>query len=71
MFCLHGGQEHRALKLSQLKRDWDKYVYYENVSKNHNGSFRQLHIKSKAVPVYPSSEAGERCPVYLLDLYIT
>ena len=26
MFCRRGGQEHRALKLSQLKCDWDKYV---------------------------------------------
>ena len=34
MFCLCGGQKHRALRLSQLQRDADKYVYYENVSKN-------------------------------------
>ena len=32
-FCLCGGREHRALKLSQLQRDSDKYVYHENVSK--------------------------------------
>ena len=70
-FCLRGGQEHRTLKLSQLQRDSDKYVYHENVSKNRNGSFKQLHIKSKVVPVYPCPEAGERCPVYLLDLYIS
>lgn len=30
------------LQLSQLKRFEDKYVYYENVSKNRNGSFKQL-----------------------------
>ncbi len=70
-FCLRGGQEPRALKLSQLQRDTDKYVYYENVSRNRNGSFRQLHIKSKVVPVYPCPEAHERCPVHLLDLYIS
>jgi len=70
-FCLRGGQEHRTLKLSQLQRDSDKYVYHENVSKNRNGSFKQLHIKSKVVPVYPCPEAGEWCPVYLLDLYIS
>ena len=69
--CLRGGQEHRALKLSQLQRDGEKYVYYENVSKNRNGSFKQLHIKSKVVPVFPCPEAGERCPVHLLDKYIS
>ena len=71
LFCLRGGKEHRALKLSQLQRDSDKYVYHENVSKNRNGSFKQLHVSSKVVPVYSCPEAGQRCPVYLLDLYIS
>lgn len=70
-FCLRGGQEHGALKLSQLQRDHDKYVYYKNVSKNQNGSFKQLHVNSKVVPVFPCPEAGQRCPMYLLDLYIS
>ena len=34
--CLRGGKEHKALKLSQLQRDSNKYVYHENVR---NGSF--------------------------------
>ena len=69
-FCLRGGQEHRVLKLSQLQRDSDKYTcIYENVSKNRNGSFKQLHLKGKVVPVFPCQEARERCPVHLLDLY--
>ena len=65
LFCLRGGKEHRALKLSQLKRDSnvDKYIYHENVSKNRNGSFKQLHVRSKVVPVYSCPEAGIRCPV--------
>ena len=46
-------------------------MYYENVSKNRNGSFKQLHIKSKVVPVFPCPEAGERCPVHLFDKYIS
>ena len=72
MFCLRGGQEHRALKLSQLQRCADdRYIYYENVSKNRNGSFKQLHVKSKVVPVYACPEAGERCPVHILDQYIS
>ncbi len=70
-FCLRGGQEHRALKLSQLQHDSNMYVYYENGSKNRCGSSKQLRIKSKVVPVYPCPEAHERCPVYLLDLYIS
>ena len=73
MFCLRDGVEHRALKLSQLKRmdspDW--YIYYENVSKNHNGSFTQLHVKGKVVPLFACPEAGDRCPVKVLDKYIS
>lgn len=68
LFCL---KEDRALKLSQLQRDSDKYVYYENVSKNRSGSFKQLHVRSKVVPVYSCPEAGQRCPVRLLDLFIS
>ena len=63
MFCLRGGQEHKGLQLSQLKRYEDRYVYYENTSKNRNGSFKQLSVKNKVVPFYPSPESGERCPV--------
>lgn len=73
MFCLCGGVEHRALKLSQLKRmdNPDRYIYYENVSKNHNGSFKQLHVKSKVVPLFACPEAGDRCTVRILDSYIS
>ena len=67
MFCLRGGQEHRGLQLSQLKRFEDKFVYY--VSKNRNGSFKQLRVKNKTVPLYPTPEAGEHCPVHILDRY--
>ena len=28
-------------------------------------------MKNKVVPLYPSPEAGERCPVYILDRYIS
>ena len=73
MFALRGGIEHRSLKLTQLKRlsSPDRYVYYENVSKNRNGSFKKINIKSKVVPVYACPEAGERCLVYILDKYIS
>ena len=73
MFSLRGGAEHRSLKLSQLRRlnNPDRYVYHENVSKNRNGSFKQLHVPSKVVPVYASDEAGEHCPVTILDNYLS
>ena len=70
MFCLRGGQQHRGLRLSQLKR-FNKYVYYENTSKNRNGTFKQLRVKNKVVPLHPCPEAGERCPVFVLDRYIS
>lgn len=70
-FCLHGGQEHRDNKLSQVKKGQDHYVYYENVAKNNNGSFKNLHVKSTIVPVYPVPKAGERCPVHILDNYFS
>ncbi len=66
MFCLKGGQEHRFLKLSQIQRTEVKYIYRENVSKNRNGSFKQLHVQKKVVPVYPNPDIGERCPVSIL-----
>ena len=69
-FCLHGGAEQRNLKLSQFER-CDSYVYHENTSKNRNGSFKQLHVKKKVVPIYSCPQAGDRCPVYLLDKYIS
>ena len=71
MFCLRGGQEHRGLQLSQLKRFEDKYVYYKNASKNRNDSFKQLRVKNKIVPLYLCLEAGECCPVHILDKYIS
>ena len=73
MFSLRGGVEHRSLKLSQVKRmsNSDQYVYHENVSKNHNGSFKKIHVKKKAVPIHACPEVGERCPVNILDKYIS
>ena len=71
-FCLRGGQEHRDLKLSQLQRETgpDRYVYTENASKNRKGGLRELRLEHKVVPVIADPEAGVRCHVYLLDLYI-
>lgn len=39
-FCLRGGEEHRSLALSQLKRLYkpDRYVFCERSSKNRQGA---------------------------------
>ena len=69
--------EHRRLKLSQLERlrDPDRYIYTENCSKNHTGTFNQLHVQSKVVPVHctcsNAATADLRCHVHLLDTYIS
>ena len=47
-----------------------RYVYYENVSKTNNGSFKKQHLKPKVVPLYSCPEASDRCPVKILDSYI-
>ena len=72
VFCLRGGDEHRQLKLSQLKRVSKGYIYTENVSKNRSGGVAQMKVENKVVPSYRSAnaESKERCHVYLLDLYM-
>ena len=71
MFCLRGGVELRELKPSQIKRHTnpDRYIYSEKMSKNRNGTFKQLNIANKVVPLFSCPEAGERCPVHILDVY--
>ena len=70
-FYLHGQQEHRNLRLSQMQRfhNPDKYVYTENVSKNRSGGIRQLKVENKVVPIFATQAAGTRCHVYILDTY--
>jgi hypothetical protein len=71
-FCLRGGVEHRELKISQLQHTFEPsgYIYHEYVSKNQSGTYQQLHLQSTVVPIYACPDAGERCHVFLLDLYI-
>ena len=47
-FCLRGGEEHRNLRLSQLKRESDppRYVYIELASKNRAGGLAQFRVKN-------------------------
>ena len=72
-FCLRGGEEHRRLTISQIVREYspDRYIYTEAGSKNKKGTFTERHISNKIVPIYAVAEAGERCHVHILDLYLS
>ena len=72
-FCLRGGQEHRELGVSQLKRlhDPDRYVYTERASKNRKGGMGQLRVEHKSVTIVANPSVGIRCHVSLLDKYIS
>ena len=75
--CLRGGQEHKDLKFSQVKRKTVKingtikvcYEYTEYGSKNRSGGLKQLKMENKVVVQYEDRNAGERCHVDILDLY--
>lgn len=60
MSCLRGGDEHRELKFSQLKRVSNGYIYTENDSRNRTGGVAQMRLENKSVPSYAAKEAGER-----------
>ena len=70
-FCLRGGDEHQKLRLEQIKREETGYVYYENGSKNRKGTFSERGMSNKVAKSVAVPEAGERCHVYLPDLYIS
>ena len=70
-FCLRGGEEHRSLKLSQLKRTDTGYIYTENASKSCSGGLAQLRVKNKSVQIHENKEIGDRCQCRILDLYIS
>uniref|UniRef100_A0A1X7TCK4 ZMYM2-like/QRICH1 C-terminal domain-containing protein n=1 Tax=Amphimedon queenslandica TaxID=400682 RepID=A0A1X7TCK4_AMPQE len=66
-------EEVTFLSLSQLQRKGnpDRYVYTENSSKNKQGGLKQMRLDRKVVTVVANSKIGERCPVYILDKYIS
>lgn len=72
-FCLRGGLEHRNLSVSQLKRltDPDRYLYLEHSSKNRPGGVDQVKLDHKSVTIVANSSVSERCPVFILDKYIS
>ena len=72
-FCLRGGQEHRELAVSQLKRlhDPERYLYTENASKNRPGGVGQLKLQHKSVSIVANPTVGNRCHVAVLDKYLS
>ena len=72
-FHLHGGDEHRFLRISQIQRytNPDRYVYVEHGSKNRSGGISDFRNANKTVPIYANPSVKERCHVYLLDLYLS
>ena len=61
-FCLRGGEEHRGLKISQLKKEREPlcYVYTENASKNRTGGLAQMRVKNKVVKIESVPAAGTK-----------
>ena len=45
-------------------------MYTELVSKINNDTFKKLQVANKTVPLFACPEAGEHCPVHILDLYL-
>ena len=77
-FSLRGGQEHRDLKCSQFSRvpasgysAQTFYQYVENGSKNYQGRFCETGQSNKIVRAYAQPNSESRCPVRILDLYLS
>ena len=65
-FCLRGGEEHSELNETQTIHCLE---YTEHGSKNRKGLVHQVHLDNKIVRHYSDSSRGERCIVYLTELY--
>ena len=81
-FVLRGGDEHRKLKISQFNfldvpdpDSPDQMIrcveYTEHGSKNRPGSSHQLNQDNKVVTQFAKPELGDKCHVYLLELYLS
>ncbi len=51
--------------------DIRRYIYRENASKNKQGGVRQMKMEHKAVTIVANPTVQERCPVFILDLYLS
>ena len=74
VFFIKGATKHRYLRFSQFKRETnpDRYTYVAAESGPKNKKPHGIQMNSNFSPVYHANPAaGERCLVYLLDLYIS
>ena len=77
-FCLRGGPQHYALKISQFSFStevhngvqWVTVEYVENGSKNRSGGYKD-EAKNKVVKQYADLSVGEQCCVYSLKTYLS
>ena len=44
-----------------------RIVHTENMARNSNETFKQLHIKYEVVLLFDCREGGDRCPVHILE----
>lgn len=81
-FVLRGGDEHRRLKISQFSfinvpdpdcpGEMIRCVQYtEHGSKNRPGSSHQLNQDNKVVTQFAKPDMGDKCHVFLLELYVS
>lgn len=47
----------------------ERYTYWEHASKNKQEGLWHICLDHKVVLIVANMDAGERCPVFLLDLY--
>ena len=58
--------------MGDLSIEIEQYLYTENGSKNRSGKLSERSVANKCVPIVSMYEqVGERCHVYLLDMYIS
>ena len=72
-FCIRGGEEQRRLGPSQFIRSFnpDCFTYVEHGSKNYAARVKDLRYENKQVPCPAVPENGQKCLVFLLDLYLS
>ena len=74
-FSLHSGQEHRNLRLSQIRvvdrcpESMPYLEYTENISKNHPGELKHRKLSPQKLCHYGNCERPERWFVHLFKLY--
>lgn len=76
--ALRAGQEHRCLRVgvnSQLsikQGDGRRYIQYiEDVSKTNSGGINHRKLQPKSTRVYETPEVPEKCPVQILEKYLS